>query len=124
LCFVLTVQFGTPEEVAARVVTAEVNRDGVFEVTLLKDPETVDSSGGGFNVVDGSSSSSLPPYYLLEYLSVGKRGRKVYRNKIFVSSNQLLYVLTAQCKEENYGNSESENVKMEMEATVASFRVL
>lgn len=114
-------QFGTPEEVAARVVTAEVNRDGVFEVTLLKDPEIVDGTG------DGSSSSSSPPYYVLEYLSAGKRGRKVYKNKIFVSSNQLLYVLTAQCKEENYNGSdggELQNVKKEMDATVESFRVL
>jgi hypothetical protein len=107
--------------VAARVVTAEVNRDGVFEVTLLNDPEIVD--GGG----------AASPYYVLEYLSVGKRGRKVYMNKIFISPNQLLYVLTAQCKEENYINTgtdsggsdrESKSVKKEMEATVGSFHVL
>ena len=93
-------QFGTPEQVAARVVTAEVNRDGVFEVTLLQDP--VASEDGG---------------YLLEYLSVGKRGNKHYINKIFIDKNEL-YVLTAQCKQDNY-----EDLKKEMEATVQSFRV-
>lgn len=104
-------------------MTAEVNRDGVFEVTLLNDPGIV-----GSDVADGDGA----PYYVLEYLSVGKRGRKVYRNKIFVSPNQLLYVLTAQCKEENYisssssggDDSQTPNVRREMEATVESFRVM
>jgi hypothetical protein len=96
-------QFGTPEEVAARVVTAEVNRDGVFEVTLLEDPIATDDKSA----------------YFLEYLSSGKRGKKVYLNKIFVSSDKLLYVLTAQCKEEDYAT-----LKQEMKNTVKSFRVL
>ena len=96
-------QFGTPEEVAARVVTAEVNRDGIFEVTLLEDPY--------------QSKSDDVDAYILKYLSVGKRGRKVYTNKIVVSPNNLLYVLTAQCKEDNFSDREAE-----IKSTVESFR--
>ena len=93
-------QFGTPEEVAARVVTAEVNRDGVFEVTLLNDPvETVEGA------------------YLLTYLSKGKRGDKHFVCKIYIE-NQKLYVLTAQIKESDY--SGREKVIMEV---VDSFRI-
>ena len=94
-------QFGTPEQVAARVVTAEVNRDGVVEVTLLKDP--IETSDGA---------------YVLEYLSKGKRGDKHYVCKIYVSQEKLL-VLTAQVKEADYVDK-----KQELMATVDSFRVL
>jgi len=96
-------EFGTPEEVAARVVTAEVNRDGIFEVTLLEDPY--------------QSKSDDVDAYILKYLSVGKRGRKVYTNKIVVSPNNLLYVLTAQCKEDDFSDREAE-----IKSTVESFR--
>ena len=96
-------QFGTPEEVAARVVTAEVNRDGVFDVTLLEDPYQINNG-----VVDA---------YVLKYLSVGKRGRKVYTNKIFISPNQLLYVLTSQCKEDDFPTQEKD-----IKNTVESFQ--
>ena len=92
-------KFGKPEEVAARVVTAEVNRDGIFEVTLLSDPYEADGA------------------YVLEYLSVGKRGNKHYYNKIFIANNQL-YVLTAQAKEDTFPD-----VKEEMKKTVESFQV-
>ena len=47
--------FGTPEEVAARVVTAEVNRDGIFKVTLARDP-----------VEDGTTGA-----YVVDYVSDG-----------------------------------------------------
>lgn len=69
-------------------------------MTVLKDP--VES-------VDGA--------YFLEYLSVGKRGNKHVLNKIFIKNNEL-YVLTAQCKEENH-----ETQQTEMKATVDSFQV-
>jgi hypothetical protein len=92
-------QFGTPPEVAARVVTAEVNRDGVFEVTLLKDP--VETQEGA---------------YLLTYLSKGKRGDKHFVCKIYIK-NQKLHVLTAQVKEAEYSQKEKE-----MMAIVDSFR--
>lgn len=93
-------EFGTPEEVAARVVVAEVNRDGVFDVTLVNDP--VETNGS----------------YLLNYLSQGKRGDKHFVCKIEVLKNKL-YVLTAQAKEENYAD-----VKDELMATVNSFRAV
>ena len=95
-------KFGTPEQVAARVVTAEVNRDGIFEVTLIDDPyESNDSA------------------YVLHYLSTGKRGNKHYITKFFISRNQL-YALTAQIKEENY----NETTKEELFNIVNSFSLL
>ena len=106
VCHISSLQFGTPEEVAARVVTAEVNRDGIFEVTLLEDPYRAKSSDD-----DGVDA------YILKYLSVGKRGRKVYTNKIAVTPNGLLYVLTAQCKEDDFPHQEKE-----IKSTVDSFR--
>jgi len=56
--------------------------------------------------------------YLLHYLSVGKRGNKHIWNKIIIQ-NQLLYVLTAQCKEGDYPT-----LGEEMKQTVTSFQVL
>jgi len=84
-------EFGTPEEVAARVVTAEVNRDGIFEVTLSKDP-VEDKETGSYNI---------------EYVSNGKRGTKHFVTRIFVK-DQKLYVMTAQVKEEEYAERERE----------------
>ena len=93
--------FGTPPEVAAKVVTAEVNRDGVFQVTLVDDP---------VELSDGS--------YLLQYLSKGKRGNKENVCKIFIA-NQKLYVLTAQAKEEMYIDN-----KETIQSIVDSFSIL
>lgn len=84
-------EFGTPEEVAARVVTAEVNRDGIFQVSLTKDP-----------VEDGSSGA-----YDIEYVSDGKRGTKHFVTRIYVK-DQKLYVLTAQVKAEEFGEREKD----------------
>ena len=84
-------EFGKPEEVAARVVTAEVNRDGIFEVTLAKDP-----------VEDGETGA-----YVIDYVSDGKRGKKHFVTRIFVK-DQKLYVMTAQVKEEEYAEREKE----------------
>ena len=84
-------EFGTPEEVAARVVTAEVNRDGIFEVTLAKDP-----------MEDGETGA-----YAIDYVSDGKRGKKHFVTRIFVK-DQKLYVMTAQVKEEEYAEREKE----------------
>ena len=95
-------EFGTPPEVAAKVVTAEVNRDGVFEVTMLKDP---------VELPDGS--------YLLEYLSQGKRGNKRNVCKIFIQNNKL-YVLTAQAKEDIY----DDQVEKIVLAIVDSFQII
>ena len=96
-----THKFGTPEQVAARVVLAEVNRDGVSDVTLVEDPVMT---------VDGN--------YILNYLSRGKRGDKHFVCKISIVANKL-YVLTAQCKEEDYTNK-----KEELMTAVRSFQAL
>lgn len=93
-------EFGTPQEVAAKVVLAEVNRDGVFDVTLVDDP--VDISG----------------FYLLNYLSKGKRGDKHFLCKICIQQGKL-YVVTAQVKEEDYPEK-----KQELRKTVDTFRVI
>lgn len=87
---------------AARVVTAEVNRDGIFEVTLLEDP---------YEDVNGQGA------YLLQYLSVGKRGNKHVYNRIFIQNNQL-FVLTAQVKQDDY-SAHAEELKQ----IVDSFQV-
>ena len=87
-------------------MTAEVNRDGIFEVTLLEDPYETKPA-------DGASEA-----YILKYKSVGKRGNKVLTNKIVVSPNNLLYVLTAQCKEDDYPTQEKE-----IKRTIDSFQI-
>ena len=94
--------FGTPEEVAAKVVLAEVNRDGVFEVTLMKDPVAAPNNA----------------FYVLNYLSTGKRGDKRFVTKFYIQQ-QMLYALTAQCKEGDYAT-----VQAEMDAAVESFHVI
>ena len=97
-------EFGTPEEVAAKVVLAEVNRDGVTDVTLVLDPQQFTSQG--------------VLYYELNYLSVGKRGLKHFVAR-FAIAQQKLYTMTAQCKEEDYNE-----VKSRLQSAVESFSVL
>lgn len=98
-------QFGTPAEVAAKVVLAEVNRDGVFDVTLMQDP------------VAKQSNDSVE-FYQLDYLSKGKRGDKRFICK-FVIYHNMLYALTAQCKQEDYDFLNGELLK-----AVDSFQVI
>lgn len=95
--------FGTPEEVAARVVTAEVNRDGVFEVTLAKDPV----------------EDSLSGCYDIEYISDGKRGKKRFATRIYIKDG-FLYVLTVQSKEAEFDEAREK----EVQACIKSFRPL
>lgn len=95
-------QFGTPQEVAAKVVLAEVNRDGVFDVTLMADPQA------------GPNDS----FYQLNYQSKGKRGNKRFVAKFYIEK-QKLYAMTAQCKEDDFAALESEMLK-----AAESFRVL
>ena len=85
-------------------MTAEVNRDGVFEVTLIKDPVAVEE--------DGVLS------YILNYLSSGKRGDKRFVAK-FSIQNQRLYALTGQVAEADYKDKEEEIMK-----AINGFRVL
>ena len=96
-------EFGSPEEVAARVVTAEVNRDGVFEVTLAKDPREDTSGGVGC--------------YDIEYISDGKRGKKRYVTRIYIKDG-FLYVLTVQSKEDEFDKAR----EVEVTECVKSFR--
>jgi len=98
-------EFGTPEAVAAKVVLAEVNRDGVFDVKLMEDPLM-------------SKDDTDATYYQLNYLSSGKRGDKRFVAKFFIY-NQKLYALTAQCKETDYPK-----VKDELINAVTSFRLI
>jgi hypothetical protein len=96
--------FGTPEEVAAKVVLTEVNRDGVFDVTLMEDPIAVESTGNTL-------------FYQLNYLSVGKRGKK--RNVArFAIVQHKLYALTAQCLEDDYAT-----LQPVLQVAVRSFEV-
>jgi PsbP len=98
--------FGTPQEVAARVVAAELRRDGVFVVTLMKDPiEQMDE--GGKHVA-----------YVLNYKSQGKRGDRRFVCKFYIAQNRL-YALTAQCRENEYSTFEKD-----MDAALTSFRLL
>merc|ERR1712194_826254 len=85
--------FGTPEEVAARVVTAEVSRDGVFKVTLPKDP----------------SEDTRAGCYDIEYISDGKRGTKRFVTRIYITGG-FLYVLTFQSKEAEFDQTREADV--------------
>jgi hypothetical protein len=102
-------EFGTPEQVAAKVVLAEVNRDGVLEVKLLDDPVA-----GTVSLKDGSTAT----FYQLNYLSNGKRGRKRYIAKFFIQ-NQKLFAMTVQGKEDTY-----EMIKQDVDHAVTSFRIV
>jgi PsbP len=108
------IDFGTPEEVAAKVVLAEVNRDGVLEVKLLDDP----ISGTATLNDDTSGTTTTATYYQLNYVSNGKRGRKRYIAKFYVQ-NHMLLALTAQCKDDTY-----ESIRQDMNEAVSSFRVV
>ena len=95
-------QFGSPEEVAAKIVTAEVRRDGVFEVTLVRDP-LEDEVGA----------------YIIEYISDGKRGKKRFVTRTIVNDGKL-YVLTVQLKEEDL----TDQRRNEVYDSIQSFTVL
>jgi PsbP len=86
-------EFGTPEQVAAKVVLAEVNRDGVFNVQLMQDPV----AGG----TGSTNNNNANDYYQLNYKSSGKRGVKRFVAKFYIC-NRMLYALTAQCNEDSY----------------------
>ena len=108
-------EFGTPEEVAARVVLAEVNRDGIFDVTLMKDPLSSKTTTTATTTSDDPPSSI---YYVLNYKSEGKRGTKRFVVKFYIV-NQLLYTLTAQCKEDEY-----DELAQEIDQAAESFQVM
>lgn len=103
-------EFGTPEEVAAKVVLAEVNRDGVLDVQLVEDPLS-----GTITLDDGNTTTT---YYQLNYRSNGKRGTKRFIAKFYVINGKL-YAFTAQCKEDTY-----DAIKQDIKNTASSFRVI
>jgi len=96
-------EFGSPEQVAAKVVLAEVNRDGVTDVTLLQDPAVI--------------RDGVTTYYQLEYLSVGKRGKHTVCKIGIV--DQRLYVVQAQAKEDVWSD-----VSASVFSTLHSFGIL
>ena len=85
------------------MVTAEVNRDGVFKVTLAKDSKE-DTAAGCYDV---------------EYISDGKRGTKRFVTRIYVTGG-FLYVLTLQSKEGEYDAVR----ELDLSKSVKSFRPL
>lgn len=97
-------EFGSPAQVAARVVTAEISRDGIADVTLVKDAVEDERTG----------------CYAIDYVSAGgkRAGVKHFMTRICVL-DQKLYVLTAQCKEDEIKDREAEMLK-----AVQSFQVI
>ncbi len=95
-------EFGTPSEVAAKIVMAELRRDGVLDVTLASDAKE--------DLVSGA--------YDVEYISDGTRGKKHFVTRTIVKDGKL-YVLTVQVKEDDWNE-----VKDEVLNAVGTFRVL
>mmetsp|Transcript_28245 Transcript_28245/g.34893 ORF Transcript_28245/g.34893 Transcript_28245/m.34893 type:complete len:275 (-) Transcript_28245:94-918(-) len=95
-------EFGTPSEVAAKIVMAELRRDGVLDVTLGSDAKEDERTGS----------------YDVEYLSDGKRGKKHFVTRSVVKEGKL-FVMTVQVKEEDWVS-----VEKEIWDAVQSFKVL
>lgn len=95
-------EFGTPDEVAAKIVMAELRRDGVLDVTLAADAKE-----------DGNSGA-----YDVEYISDGTRGKKHFVTRTIVKDGKL-FVLTVQAKQSDW-----DDVKVEVLDAVQSFHVL
>mmetsp|Transcript_48550 Transcript_48550/g.105255 ORF Transcript_48550/g.105255 Transcript_48550/m.105255 type:complete len:218 (-) Transcript_48550:94-747(-) len=98
-------QFGTPEQVADRVLAVEETRDGVLDVQLRAISE----------------ESGQPSYYTIEYFVESTRGKKVYLCKYCIARRRL-YVLQAQAKVDDYDDKAS-GVQEQLRNAVASFRV-
>ncbi len=96
--------FGTPNEVAAKIVMAELRRDGVLDIKMGRDPVEDEETGG----------------YDVEYVSSGTRGVKHFVTRTIVKNNKL-YVLTAQVKQDDWNSAVDEN---EVWKTVQSFTTL
>ncbi|KAL3896192.1 MAG: hypothetical protein SGPRY_013327, partial [Prymnesium sp.] len=95
--------FGTPEEVAERIITVEKGRDGVKTVSLRQ----VDAARGS------------PSYYTVEYLTESSRGIKVFRCKYCITSRGL-YVLQAQANA-NVFDAQDASVRDSVRNIVDSF---
>lgn len=97
-------EFGTPDEVAAKIVMAELRRDGILDVSVGRDPVEDERTGG----------------YDVEYISDGKRGKKHFITRTIVNSNKL-FVLTAQVKQDDWNSNVHQD---EVWKAVNSFTVL
>ena len=101
-------QFGTADEVAERVVTTELDRDGVL-IALLR---TVDAQSG---------RAGEPSYYTVEYEVESSRGKKVYLAKYSIARRKL-FVLQTQAPAASY-DADDGGVRRVLKDVVASFRV-
>ncbi|KAL1524115.1 hypothetical protein AB1Y20_019024 [Prymnesium parvum] len=99
-------QFGTPEQVAERIVAVEQSRDGVKTVALRQ----------------VSSERGPPSFYTVEYLTESSRGTTVFRCKYCVTPRGL-YVLQAQAKADAFDHSDGA-VRRTIGGIVSSFEVL
>lgn len=99
--------FGTPEEVGAKIVMAELRRDGILDVRMGRDPIEAGNQGA----------------YDVEYISDGKRGKKHFVTRTVVMDGKLV-VLTVQVKEEDWGSSTGVADIQQVWDAVASFQVL
>jgi hypothetical protein len=96
------VKFGTPKEVAARVIGVERKKDGVTGARLI---------ASSAEERDGNS------YYVIEYESKSSRGDKHFISCVTIAGKKL-YAMTAQAKIAMFEESEAD-----LRAAVASFSV-
>jgi len=95
-------EFGTPKQVAKRVLDTEKGRDGVTSAKVL---------AYGNDTVDGVA------YYTIEYQSSSSRGDKHFISKVTIVDKKL-YVLTAVAKKDKFEDDEEA-----LRAAVDSFAV-
>ena len=96
------VKFGTPKEVAARVIGVERKKDGVTGARLIAS-----------SAVERDGNS----YYVIEYESKSSRGDKHFISCVTIAGKKL-YAMTAQAKIDKFEESEAD-----LRAAVASFSV-
>lgn len=82
-------------------IILQAQRDGITDVKLSGEPFETDKG-----------------YYAVDYISDGKRGTKHFVTRICIQ-DQMLYVLTAQSKEENFNDYQKEIFE-----TVGTFEVI
>lgn len=82
--------FGTPEEVADKLVQAELHREGVVDFQLADAPTL------------SHGTDCAAEYYQISYVSRrdGNRGERRFVAKLYIYRN-MVYALTMQCNEED-----------------------
>jgi PsbP len=96
-------EFGTAEEVGAKVVAVEQKKDSVMTATLVS--------------ADADEKDGLT-YYVVEYTVDGGRGLKRFVAKVTITGGNL-YVFTAQAKQADFDGSDG----LVLEQMVESFHV-